>query len=399
MLVLILYHMVNGRNFFTVTGHWDIMRGKYIMLKKLTVSNFKNFNKEIVFDLSAGNYEFSSNIVENKILKNVMIYGENGTGKSNLSKAIMDITTHLTDHNVRERDYNNYVNLNSKDDCAHFKYEFQFGEHRVVYQYDKLSYRDVLNEILSINDEVVVEASNHVESRKVYLAGADSLNLDYDKANISFVKYVLRNTILDKKDEKVQTFKKFEKFINSMLSFRSLEGNFYQGFKAGKDSLSEAITESGTVEGFEEFLNRAGIKYNLKIKEIDEVKQIYVTFKNGKEVNIFSIASKGTKVLILFYFWLLKFSEISLVVMDEFDSYYHNKLTRFVIEEVMKTNVQSILTTHNTSAMNNEILRPDAYYIIENNRMKTASESTDKELRKAHNIEKMYRAGAFNEQK
>ena len=369
------------------------------MLKRLTISNFKNFEKETVFDLSAGNYEFNPNIVENKVIKNAMIYGENGTGKSNLGRAIMDITTHLTDYNVREGDYDNYINLNSEDDCAHFKYEFQFGEHSVTYQYDKLSYRDVLNEILFIDDKVVVEASNHVEERKVYLKGANFLNLDYDEANISFVKYVLRNTILDKKDESVQIFEKFEKFVNSMLSFHSLEGNSYQGFQAGTDSLSEVIIENGTVEKFEEFLNSAGINYALKIKEIDGKKEIYVRFKNGKEANIFSIASKGTNVLILFYCWLLSFSEVSLVVMDEFDSYYHNNLTKFVIERVIETNVQSIFTTHNTSAMSNEILRPDAYYIIENDTIKTISDSTNKELRKAHNIEKLYRAGAFNDQK
>lgn len=48
------------------------------------------------------------------------------------------------------------------------------------------------------------------------------------------------------------------------------------------------------------------------------------------------------------------------------------------------------------SVMTNDLLRPDCYFLIENNAIKDLSVSTDKELREAHNLEKMYRAGKFN---
>jgi hypothetical protein len=47
--------------------------------------------------------------------------------------------------------------------------------------------------------------------------------------------------------------------------------------------------------------------------------------------------------------------------------------------------------------MSNDIMRPDCLFLMNKNKIKSLSSLTKKELRFAHNIEKMYRAGAFNE--
>ena len=60
------------------------------------------------------------------------------------------------------------------------------------------------------------------------------------------------------------------------------------------------------------------------------------------------------------------------------------------------TDVQIILTTHNTDIMSNDILRPDCYFEIKD-KVTPLADLTDKDLRKAHNLQKMYKAGAFNE--
>ena len=46
--------------------------------------------------------------------------------------------------------------------------------------------------------------------------------------------------------------------------------------------------------------------------------------------------------------------------------------------------------------MSNDLLRPDGYFLLENNSIKAIADLTDKELRQAHNLQKMYKAGAFN---
>ena len=68
-----------------------------------------------------------------------------------------------------------------------------------------------------------------------------------------------------------------------------------------------------------------------------------------------------------------------------------------VVEKLKASKVQFILTTHNTSIMTNDLLRPDCYFIMYKDRIKSLPQLTNKELREAHNLEKMYKAGSFDE--
>jgi hypothetical protein len=53
------------------------------------------------------------------------------------------------------------------------------------------------------------------------------------------------------------------------------------------------------------------------------------------------------------------------------------------------------LSTHNTYLMTNDLLRPDCNFILNNNQIKSLRDCTEKDLRFGHNIEKLYRGGAF----
>lgn len=87
----------------------------------------------------------------------------------------------------------------------------------------------------------------------------------------------------------------------------------------------------------------------------------------------------------------------SLVFIDEFDAFYHFELSEGVKKKVNEiTGVQIFTTTHNTDLMSNDLLRPDCYFLLKDNSVKPLSELTEKELRQAHNLQKMYKAGAFN---
>ena len=87
----------------------------------------------------------------------------------------------------------------------------------------------------------------------------------------------------------------------------------------------------------------------------------------------------------------------SFVFIDEFDAFYHYELSESVQKRLKRMHgVQIFTTTHNTDLMSNDLLRPDCYFLLENNNIKAISELTEKELRQAHNLQKMYKAGAFN---
>ena len=369
------------------------------MLQRFSVKNFKNFKNEFVWDLSAGKYNFNSKSIKNGIVKNSVLYGKNGSGKSNLTYAVMDITTHLTDFTKQEKHYNQYINLDSSDDFAIFSYEFKFEEDRVVYRYKKKNMTEVFDEEIFINNKRVIFEDFQADTREVQLVGAENLNTKTRDLSLSFVKYIFSNTNLELSDETNRIFLKFKEFVEGMLFFGSgtSEGNFYQGFKSSQDYIASAIVDAGKLEELESFLHKFDINYFLERGEDSEGNSvILVRFKNRK-VNIYSVASHGTKVIMVFFYWMIQLSDITFLVVDEFDAYYHNEVSETILKKIRNGEVQSVFTTHNTTIMSNDLLRPDCYFIVQNNQIKELSSLTVKELRMAHNLEKMYNAGAFDE--
>ena len=367
------------------------------MLKRFCVENFKNFQEKIIFDLSQPcNYEFNTEVVADGCLTKGIIYGPNGSGKSNLGLALFDIIFHLTDKQKKIKKYDNYTNMNSSKSYAEFEYTFWFCEKELVYRYRKTDVQTLLDEHLYINGEEVIYYDFTKNEGFTKLKGTETLNIIASNSPLSRVKFVRNNAILAE-DKKNEIFQQFMDFVEHMLLFYSLDERGYQGFSVGSGSIAEGIINSGHVEDFEKFLNSQGVKYSLYVKEIDEQKMLYCKF-DRQDVNFFSIASTGTSSLALFYYWYIKMKEVSFVFIDEFDAFYHFELAESIVKLLCSLEkTQIFLTTHNTDLMSNDLLRPDCYFIIDNKRISPISMLTDKELRKAHNLQKMYKAGAFNE--
>ena len=98
------------------------------------------------------------------------------------------------------------------------------------------------------------------------------------------------------------------------------------------------------------------------------------------------------------YNFYKRIEDNSLLFIDEFDAFYHYRLTKLIVKKLKEQkNTQIILTTHSTNLMDNELLRPDCYFIIKDNKIKNLPELTNKELREAHDIEKLFKSGVFDE--
>lgn len=369
------------------------------MLRKFVVSNFKSFEKEFIFDLSGTNgYEFNTECLRHGIVNNALIYGRNGVGKSNLALAIFDIIEHLTDKNKDEKKYSNYLNAYSDSKIVEFYYEFLIDGVVVQYEYSKLDYKTLIYEKLSINkvNVILFDRKQGNNQFTVNLKGAETLNNIINDSQLSVVKYVRSNTVLE--DNQVsRTFINFLEFVDKMLYFRSLEDRMYLGLETGSRILGDEIIEKNNVEDFESFLNAAGIECKLSVVEEINKKTLVFDF-NGKKIPFFDIASTGTSSLTLFYFWFqrIKYLNISFLFIDEFDAFYHHELSEMVVKKLKETGVQFVLTTHNTSIMTNELLRPDCCFIMDKEAINPISKCTPKELREAHNLEKMYKAGTFD---
>ena len=369
------------------------------MLTKFCVENFKTFQTKLEFDLgNPGNYEFNTeaiNTKENTVSK-AIIYGFNGCGKSCLGLGIYDLILHLTDKEKGLADYEPYLNLNNIETThASFEYHFRFGDSTVIYRYKKGGINILLEETLSINGKECITYNYIKHAGEVKLDGAQTLNITAGDNQISRVKYVSSNAFLSKNEEN-EAFLSFIRFVDNMLMFYCLDSRGYRGFQTGVDNnISATIIDSGRLKDFEEFLRNNNVDLHLSEGEINGQKTILVNFQKTT-VSFFNIASTGTRSLTLFYYWYLLLDKASFVYIDEFDAFYHFELSESIVNLLKKLqNTQIILTTHNTDLLSNDILRPDCYYWLNDGQINPLNQLTEKELRKAHNLQKMFKAGCF----
>jgi len=361
------------------------------MMIKFSVKNYAGFKDEIIFDLtSKRKIDYNKNLVDKGIIKKALIYGHNGSGKSSLCTAIMDITYHLVDKEKMNIPNYKYFYIGSNNNTAEFTYWFKFDGRIVKYTYAKYEPTLLAYEKLYYNDNLVLEHNYMDQTHNINkIEEAKSLNLKGIPPQISTLKFLYNNTILSDKSY----LKKLIKYVEGMLFFKSLtEGNNYIGYNNGAESLSSIIIRNNKTEDFRKFLEEQGLKYNLvEFNDQNGARNLGIKFDNEKVVPFGSIISSGTKTMWMFYCWMIEFSHLSLLIMDEFDAYYHYDTAQSILKLVNKyDNMQVIITTHNIALMNNEITRPDCCFIIENNSINSLTRLSKTEIRQKSNLAKMY---------
>ncbi len=365
------------------------------MIKLFEVAGFKNFMDKITLDFSdVRDYRFNADCITDGLISKIIVYGKNSTGKSNFGLAIFDIVSHLTNKNVTSGVYDYYLNSESQKSFAEFHYVFKFKNQIIDYNYKKNDKQLLIYERLLLNDKVLFEYD--FKTKKGSTEGIDeiapSLNWAF-KDTDSILKYVINNTILD--DE--HPLRKLMYFVSNMLWFRSLNENRYIGYKNKSSDYFDFIFEGGNLLEFEDFLHASGIDEELKaIRDSDGVKRLYF---NGKTpLPFFKVASSGTRALYNFFYWIKTATDVSMMFIDEFDAFYHYELSESIVAMLEKMpRTQIILTSHNTNLLSNRIMRPDCYFILTKNKLTSFANSTNRELREGHNLEKLYMSGEFNE--
>lgn len=385
------------------------------MLLNFQVKNFKKFKEKISFDLSkTRNYTFNETVTKNKLLNIALIYGSNGSGKSNLGFAIFDIIFHTTDNEKISEFYSNYLYGNGiLDDTAEFTYTFKFGEDIFKYRYIKENLEVLQEEELFLNDNRIIYLNRKTSEISINIEEAKTLKIENIlDTNLSLLKFFFNNAILDKNSSLLELWN----FLNSMLWFRSVRKDNFMGYKLETKEITDSILDLNKIkkdnnlspeekenklkinlQNFEDFLKDAGILLQLKTREA-EGKRFIEADVDGRLLPFYEIISSGTMALTTFYIWYKNLDNVKFLFIDEFDSFYHFKLSKLIIKKLKeKINTQTILTTHATNLMDNELLRPDCYFILKNNKIKSLPELTEKELREAHNIEKLFKSGTFDE--
>ena len=364
------------------------------MLRKFAVSNFRGFENriELVLD-SPSNFEYNGFAVHEGILKDVMIYGPNGSGKSNIGFALFDIVNHLTQKNKIPDYYSNYT-FGRNGLPVSFEYVFQLSGKTLEYDYSKAADGSLISEKLVVSGITYFDRGVHsVYFNPDFFSVLPSLSDDILRSanSVSLISYLMSSYPLSEGSPLIL----LNEFVNGMLWFRCLEERRYIGFENGTTYLEEYIISTGKVDDFKEFIRKvSGQDFLFKTPRPGD-KFLYCVV-NGKELLFNEISSTGTHSLTLLYYWLSKMSTASLVFIDEFDAFYHYELSYEVCKRLFSLNAQVVLTTHNTSLMTNDLLRPDCYFLINGKEVKPLTKCTDKELRVGHNLEKLYRGNGFH---
>lgn len=361
------------------------------MLKKFTVSNYKNFKDEISLDFSKiGEYSFNADCLSMRL-----IYGRNATGKTNFGRALLDIKILL--YGMFRNDENSVLINADSQDTAKFIYEFQFGSDEVIYKYSRFANTELCDEELYINGEAIFKCdfkNSKFDFKGLSIISAETVNTNrYVKKDemdneyvLPFLRWLINNTAFS--DDSVLI--RLSKYVRKMDMITVGHDLLYSN-----RNFLENLKNPVYLHNFEDFLNVMGIECKLVLQELPDG-QAELYFSQNKLVPFYSTASSGTLALTSLYQKIV--SNCSLIYIDDFAAFYHYEMAEKLISffKTKYPKCQLIMTSHNTNLMTNKIMRPDCLFILSSRGTLTAlCDATERELREGHNLEKMYISGEF----
>ena len=365
------------------------------MLVKFAVKNFRGFAEKIEWDLShPSNYEFNTNAIKEGIIKNGIVYGPNGSGKSNFALALFDIENHLSVKWKKADYYSNFVYTGNPNAPVEFEYVFKFDNDLLEYNYLKNSVGLLVAESLRVNHKQIFKKDSsifEIDDEQFKVDATVKENFKQNVNSVSVISFLIASYPFPQDHYII----KLIAFVNSMLWFKNLDSREFIGLETASFGLEEFIIQNKYVEDFSQFLTKVSEQeFNfVSPKEGDKI--LYCEI-GSNTIPFLTIASTGTKALELLYVWIKRMSAASFVFIDEFDAFYHFKLSFEVCKQLFNMDCQVFTSSHNTYLMTNDLLRPDCNFILQNNKIKPLHACTEKELRFGHNIEKIYRANAFH---
>lgn len=152
------------------------MLRRRMMIKKITIKNFKCFKNETVLDLKKTNYKLLEQNTCGKFLKGLLFVGENASGKTSAIlplKLLLDLL-----FKDQEVEFVLYQCLFSKDKNTELRFEFELETHTISY-FLSFSKTAIIEERLSVDDQLIIERLGG--SGKLFLGSETTLH-DVDKS-------------------------------------------------------------------------------------------------------------------------------------------------------------------------------------------------------------------------
>jgi len=419
------------------------------MLLEYYVSNFRSIYKEQSFNMIAVNsYKEMSNTNlirynENQsLLKSTAIYGPNASGKSTLLESL-DVFRDMVLHSFKY-DINDNLPIvpfafgkNSKNEPTIFT--IVFIENKVKYELELL-----VNKIRIVEENLIAYPKGQPQQWYSRFYNEDTLEYEYQYSSFfkgqkkTWEKSTKKNalylsTAINLQDDENSQLSPIYNWFKNKLTPISING-------WSNDVTKELCLESKSKKLIVEFLQRAGIdvkdieceiekreglhdeikddKLRKELQEIEEIlfkdmpsnlidkikRNIKIKFvhSNGMTLNL-NEQSDGTKKLFAFAsLWLESLSSGKVLFCDELNDNLHPALVKLLVDmfnsQDNDNEAQLIFTTHETSILNQDVLRRDQVWFCERDNdlsTKIYPLSDFKPRKEYENIENSYLSGRY----
>lgn len=402
------------------------------MIQEFSLSNFLSFNEKQTIDFLASSdkthlneltYEPQKGI---RILKLLMIYGANASGKSNLLNAMETLWLMLISPEEKENNKIGFykpfkLNIDKPIefdiifwlDNRKFKYKIEFNENEILYEkmeyvtdsgvmsdlFEREKGKDIkFGSTIDIKAKVKNDFNTETLKNHTVLSTLNKKNINAPKILIELYEWI-KNSVLElgahnnsieiaeyaNKDSKV---KDFLLDLLCRADFNIIDFNIVET-KINEDLLEEVLKDDS-------------LPSSLKARLLKPQKQVLFTHKNDDEVFQieFRMQSSGTKVYFRLARLLIELGNNGTIVsVDELEDSLHYDLLLHFLETFLRSekNSQLIFTTHNQMLLDeNWMMRRDMICFVEKSRNKSNSEiykASDLGLHKNLSLLNAYRIG------
>ncbi|MGF1585708.1 MAG: ATP/GTP-binding protein [Bacteroidales bacterium] len=400
------------------------------MILEIRLSNFFSIKDEVTIDFRAANIKsanvkaLKTNVFEQDktdILKTLIIYGANASGKSNIIKAIRFCNAMVFEsHNHNENTIYNFIpfkfeNYNNKPST----YFIRFVLNDIEYEYSfSMSRTSIIKESLYYYPkgrikEIFTRDEKRGKTKKEKYTFTDVIKRPFDVAENTSDKtlYISRASQMDR-DLAKEIFNYFNKtFILNYLGFGiSAIENITN---INKQQLIDAlkIADSDIEEVKIKVLKKSGKNIHADLTsmtlKVEDVVQDHLQIKTYHKTNpgvAFDFLTEESQGTIKLFFIMLTLLDViknnKVLLIDEIEDSLHPKIIEYIFNLFRAGDkAQLLCTTHNTQFLDLKKFRKDQIYFVN----KSISGATDlyslydySDFRDTMDLEKAYLQGRFD---
>lgn len=400
------------------------------MVLEIRLANFFSIKEEVCIDFRAANIKSANaralkdNVFQqdkSEVLKTLIMYGANASGKSNVIKAIrfchaMVMQSHLHNENSE------FLFLPFKFDgyaSRPSSYFIRFVSNGIEYEYAFcLTNKEVISESLHyypkgrIKEVFTRDERRGKEKRDIYTFG-DVIKRPMDVAENTSRKtlYISRASQLDREMPK-EIFNYFhDQFILQYLGF-GVSVIESMG-KSNKDHLIQALkfADSDIVDVKIKVLKQPGknvnadlTKMTLTVEDVVQERLQITTFHRRDPSKGFDFLTEESQGTIKLFFIMLTILDVvrnnKVLLIDEIEESLHPKIIEYIFNVFRAgQSAQLLCSTHNTTFLDLRKIRRDQIYFVN----KKEDSSTDlyslydySDFRDTMDLEKAYLQGRFD---